>query len=160
MYLQVVLWVGLGVLFLLCLPITSIQKLVLGIFAWVLRLAMIGLLAAGAYLWFRPGEMPAAVSGLLSDFPGLLALLPERGSPAFALCLACWIVAALVPILAILDVSRKLAFQMRQIRTVTAQPEAETRPIEPAFVSVPVLRPVDRRTAAEMIGAAGTRPTR
>jgi hypothetical protein len=156
---RIMLWVGLGVLLVLCLPISRIQKLVLEIFAWSLRLAMIGLLAAGAYLWFRPGEMPAAVSGVLNDFPGLLALLPERGTPAFALCLACWIVAALVPFLAVLDVTRKLAGRVHRIRTLTAHRVVAAAPVQPV-VSVPVLRPVDRRTAADVIGAAGARPAR
>jgi hypothetical protein len=164
MYERIVLWVGVGVLLLLCLPISRIQKLVLEISAWALRLAMIALLAAGAYLWFRPGQMPADVSNVLNDFPGLLALLPERGSPEFALCLACWTVAALVPFLAVLDVSRKLAGRMHRIRTLTAQPVAASAPVEPVVVAAPPppppLRPVDRRTAASVLTAAGTRVTR
>src|SRR5262245_40139056 len=106
---QILPWVGFGVLLLLCLPIPAVQKLVLEVSTWSLRLAMIGLLAAGAYLWFRPGDLPAEVSAVLSDFPRLLAILPDRGSPAFALVVACWVVAALVPLLVVLDVTRKLA---------------------------------------------------
>lgn len=156
---RIVLWVGLGVLIVLCLPISRIQKLVLEIFAWSLRLAMIALLAAGAYLWFRPGEMPADVSNVLNDFPGLLALLPAQGSPEFALCLACWIVAALVPFLAVLDVSRKLAGRVHRIRTLTAHPVVTAAPAQ-TVVSVPILRPVDRRTAASVLTSAGTRVAR
>ena len=100
-------WIGLGVLLLLCLPILPIQHVVLVVSSWVLRVALVGLLASGAYLWFRPGNMPASVWTILADFPGLIALLPERGSQAFALCLACWIAAALIPILAALDVARR-----------------------------------------------------
>src|SRR5688500_13184010 len=121
---HILLWIGLGALTLLCLPIPPVQKLVLEVSAWSLRLGMIALLAGGAYLWFRPSELPAGVSRVLNDFPGLLSLLPERGSPAFALYLACWVVAALVPLLAVLDVSRKLAGRVRQIRTLTAAPTA------------------------------------
>jgi hypothetical protein len=156
---QVLPWVGLGVLFLLCLPFAPLQKLILELSALALRLAMVGLLAAGAYLWFRPADLPAQMSGVLNDFPGLLALLPERGSPAFALCLACWVVAALVPLLAVLDVTRKLAGRrLRRIRTLTAHPVTPPRADEPSPVAAPALRPVERRTAADAMAAAGTRP--
>src|SRR5688572_23488277 len=99
MYEQILPWVGLGGLLLLCLPFPSVQKVVLEVSAWALRITMIALLAAGAYLWFRPGDMPTQVSDVLSDFPRLLALLPEQGSHSFALCLACWVVAVMVPVL-------------------------------------------------------------
>lgn len=162
---HILLWIGLGVLTLLCLPISRVQKLVLAVSAWALRLGMIALLAGGAYLWFRPGELPAGVSRVLNDFPGLLSLLPERGSPAFALCLACWVVTALVPLLAVLDVSRKLAGRVRQIRTLTAAPTAPTRaagPVRPAEepmpAGVPILRPIERRRAAEAMASAGSHP--
>lgn len=178
MYEQVILWVGFAFLVLLCLPIAAFQKAVLELTALALRLTMLGLLAGGAYLWFRPGHLPAEVSTALNNFPGLLSLLPERGSPAFALCLACWIVAALVPLLAILDVCRKLAGRrMSRIRTLTAHPvtarqhdlpaprvevvEPVQVPVEaPMPVRVPVLRPVERRTAADVIANLGTRPAR
>jgi hypothetical protein len=168
MYEQILPWVGLGVLLLLCLPVPPVQKLVLEVSAWSLRLVMVGLLAAGAYLWFRPGEMPAEVSRVLSDFPGLLSLLPERGSPAFALCLVCWVVAALVPVLAALDVTRALAGRrLCRLRALSAAPVLETQPAEQhlptadevAEVGVPVLRPVERRSAAAAIASAA-RPAR
>src|SRR5215831_7561583 len=128
MYAQILPWVGLGVLFLLCLPIPPVQKFVLEVTAWVLRLALIGLLAAGAYLWFRPGDLPDEVSGALNDYPRLLSVLPDRGSPAFALCAACWIVLALVPVLAMLDVTRKLAGRrLCRVRALTARPVAVVR---------------------------------
>jgi hypothetical protein len=181
MYEQILPWVGLGVLSLLCLPIPSVQKVILEVSSWALRLGIIGLLAAGAYLWFRPGDMPTQVSGVLSDFPRLLTLLPEQGSPAFALCLACWVVAALVPVLAILDVTRKLAgTRLWRLRALTASPMKIVAPIQPvatvlaippaesvlptadeiAEVGVPVMRPVERRRAAEAMAAAAPRHTR
>src|SRR5207253_114391 len=104
----------------LCLPVQPVQRAVLTVSAWALRLGMIALLAGGAYLWFRPNELPAEVSRVLNDFPGMLSLLPDRGSPAFALCLACWVVAALVPLLAALDVTRKSAGRVVEIRTPAA----------------------------------------
>ena len=181
MYEQILPWVGLGVLLLLCLPIPSVQKVVLEVSAWALRLAMVALLVGGAYLWFRPGEMPTQVSSVLSDFPRLLTWLPEQGSPPFALCLACGIVAALVPVLAMLDVSRKLAgARLRRLRALTASPVKVVAPTQPiatvlatppaesvlptadeiAEVGVPVMRPVERRRAAEAMAAAAPRRTR
>ena len=81
MFEQILPWVGLGVLFVLCLPISPVQKLVLEVSAWGLRLGMIALLAAGAYLGFRPGDLPAEVSDVLSNFPRLLAWLPNPTAP-------------------------------------------------------------------------------
>ena len=166
MYEQILPWVGLGVLFILCLPISPIQKLVLEVSAWALRLGMIGLLAAGVYLWFRPGNLPAEVSSALSNFPQLLSWLPDQATRQFGLCLACCAVAALVPLLAVLDVSRKLAGRLGRLRGLAVTPPAETRseparpaePAEPVPVGVPILRPVERRTAAQTIASAA--PTR
>jgi hypothetical protein len=167
MYEQILPWVGLGVLFVLCLPIAPVQKLVLEVSVWALRLGMIGLLAAGAYLWFRPGDLPAEVSAALSDFPRLMSWLPDRTTPPFGLCLACSVVTALVPLLAVLDVSRKLAGRrLGRLRGLAAAaPVVQTRsepapPPEPVPVGVPVMRPVERRTAAQTIASAAPRPTR
>jgi hypothetical protein len=154
-------WVGLGILLLLCLPILPVQRVVLALSSWALRVALVALLAGGAYLWFRPGEMPAQVSAVLNDFPGLLALLPDRGSPAFALCLACWIVTALVPILAALDVARRRVAVGE--RVVVEETRETVLPVgEPVVdeVGVPILRPIERRTAAAALAGAGTRTTR
>jgi hypothetical protein len=161
MYEQVLPWVGLCVLLVLCLPIPAIQKVILEVGTWSLRLGMVALLAGGAYLWFRPGELPAGVSRVVSDFPGLLSLVPDRGSAAFGLCLACWVVAALVPLLAVMEVTRRLY----RVRELTARPvalvrEAEVLPLaeEPVEeVGVPILRPVVRNTAAATIATAGAR---
>ena len=153
-------WVGLVVLFFLCLPILPVQRIVLDVSSWALRIALVGLLAGGAYLWFRPHDMPAAVSAVLNDFPGLLSLLPERGSPAFALCLACWIVAALVPILAAIDLTRR-RIAVRERITVEETRETVLPMGEPVVeeMGVPILRPIERRTAAAALAGAGTRRT-
>src|SRR5262245_61030426 len=158
---QVLPWVGLVVLLILCLPVPPIQKVVLEVSAWSLRVVMIGLLAGGVYLWFRPSELPAEVLTVLSGFPRLLSIMPDQGSAAFGLCAACLIVAVLVPVLAALDVSRKLAGgRLCRLRALTAgegKPATATRTAnEPALptadevpeVGVPVLRPVERRAAA------------
>lgn len=167
-------WAAAVILAIFCLPIGACQKFILSIITWVLRLTLLAVLAAGAYLYFRPGDMPAKVSNTLNDFPRVLNILPDRTAPHFALCLASLIVAPLVPLLMVLDVTRALAGRrLRRIRTLTngptevivaretrrqavvetaAAPRAETTPM-----AVPVLRPVDRRTASTTITEAGTR---
>jgi hypothetical protein len=91
--------------------------------------------------------------------------LPAQASPPFALCLVCCIVAALVPLLAALDVARKSAGRVIEVRTPAPAPAVPVRaaapapPVEePAQVGVPILRPVERRTAADVMAAAGSRP--
>src|SRR5262249_23767233 len=106
---QVIVWVGLALLLVLCLPLARIQKLVLEVYAWAVRLALLGLLGAAAYLWFRPGDLPVEVMDTLDNFPGLQAILPEPGTQHFGVCTAALLVIVLLPLLAILDVSRKLA---------------------------------------------------
>jgi hypothetical protein len=185
MYEQILLWVGLGVLLFLCLPIPPVQKLILTVSAWALRLGMIALLAAGAYLWFNPEAMPASVSAVFADFPGLMAILPASGSSSFGLSVACLIVAALVPLLAALDIvrqlgqtastSRELASEksrskrvhedagriqsvshVEHVERVEVVPEAQEIE-EPVPVGVPLLRPIERRDAAGAIASAGSR---
>jgi hypothetical protein len=163
-------WAGLIVLAILCLPIGSCQKFVLAIASWALRLTLLAVLAGGAYLYFRPGDIPARVTNILNDFPGLMSLLPDRAAPHFALCLACLVVAVLLPFLMVLDVTWALAGRrLRRIRALTdgpveavatGHPLAEPVPVaEPdiAPVGVPVLRPIDRRTASTTITTAGSR---
>jgi hypothetical protein len=153
-------WVGLGILLFLALPIPAVQKLLLEISSWGLRLGVIALLAGGVYLWFRPGELPAGVSTALADFPGLLALLPERGTPAFGLCLACWAVTLLLPLLAALDAGRRVVRVRRTAAAAGPTPEVlpTAEPVEE--MGVPILRPVERRTAAAALASAGSRTTR
>src|SRR5262245_28868123 len=102
-------WAGVALLALFCLPIGACQRFVLGVSAWALRLGLLAVLAGGVYLYFRPGEMPAQVSNVLNDFPGLLRILPDRAAPHFGLCLALLIAAPLIPFLMVLDVTRRIA---------------------------------------------------
>src|SRR5579884_3882749 len=108
MYEQVIVWAGLALLLMLCLPFAAVQKLVLEVYACVLRLALLALLGTVAYLWFRPEQLPVEVTDTVNDFPRLRALLPEPGTPNFGICAAALIVAGLLPLLAVLDVCRKL----------------------------------------------------
>jgi len=156
--LPVIAWAGLVLLAILCLPVA--RKFVLELSAWALRLAMLALLAGGAYLWFRPGEMPAGVSNFLDAEPWLVSILPDRSAAHFSICAASIIVTLLLPILAMLDVTRRLSGRrLERPRVVTAEtvaeaPMAEPEPVvEPAPMGVPVMRPVQRRTAANAIAS-------
>jgi hypothetical protein len=159
-------WVGLAVLFFLCLPINSCRKFVLSITSLVLREALLAALVGGAYLYFRPGDLPSAVTDALTASPMLLRILPDPSASYFGLCLACLVVAPLVPVLAALDVTRILAGRrLAYLRAIAdgrpAVVSASTPPREPAraaiahrdsrpagepvAVAVPVERPIDPR---------------
>src|SRR5205823_2701760 len=161
MYEQVIAWVGLALLLVLCLPFAGIQKLVLEVYAWALRLALLALLGAAAYLWFRPGDLPVQVTDTLNTFPRLGGILPEPGTPHFGICATSLIVVTLLPLLATLDVSRKLAgWRLRRLRALATEPKAlEEPPAPPAPqpTPAPVVRRVDRRAAAATLAEAGSR---
>jgi hypothetical protein len=156
-YLPVIALVGLALLLALCLPFARIEKLVLELSAWVLRLALLALLGAAAYLWFHPGDLPAEVAdasnSLLSTFPRLKGVVPEPGTPYFGICVAALVVIVLLPLLAVLDVSRKLAgWRLRRLRAVAAAPQV-VEPPAPA----PAVHRVNRRAAADALARAGSR---
>src|SRR6516164_876515 len=122
-YMPAVALAGLAVLLVLCLPLARVQKLVLEISAWTLRLALLALLGAAAYLWFHPADLPVQVTDTLDNLPRLKAILPEPGEPRFGACVAAPVVVALLPLLAVLDVSRKLAgWRLRRLRALAAAP--------------------------------------
>src|ERR1700674_896594 len=84
----VIPWVGLALLLLLCLPVTVVQRLELRVCAWALRLALLCLIGAAAYLWFRPEDLPIAVTETLDSFPRLRAFLPSPGTRNFGIAAA------------------------------------------------------------------------
>jgi len=161
LYEQVIAWVGLALLLVLCLPFAVIQKLVLEVSAWALRLALLALLGAAAYLWFRPGDLPVQVTDTLNTFPRLRGILPEPGAQHFGICATSIIVITLLPLLAILDVSRKLAgWRLRRLHTLATEPKAPAEAVEPPAPQprpAPVVRRVDRRAAATTLTEAGSR---
>jgi hypothetical protein len=163
MYEQVVAWVGLALLLVLvlCLSVARVQKLVLEVYGWALRLALLALLGAAAYLWFRPEQLPVEVTDSLNNFPRLMALLPEPGTPNFGIGAAALVVAVLLPLLAVLDVCRKLAGgRLRRLRDLTARPGAAAAPpaaAAPQRGLSPAPRRIDRRAAAEAMAEAGAR---
>jgi hypothetical protein len=159
MYARVIAWVGLALLLVLCLPFTRIQKLALDVYAWALRLALLALLAAAAYLWFYPGDLPAGVTDALNGQPRLKAILPDPGKPHFGVCAAALAVIVLLPLLALLDVGRKLGgWRLGRLRALAAEPKAsEPPPPAPEPRPAPFMRRVDRRSAADTLAAFGSR---
>ena len=161
MYEHVIAWAGLALLLVLCLPFAGIQKLVLDVYTWALRLALLALLGTAAYLWFRPEHLPVEVTDMLNNFPRLRALLPEPGTQIFGISVAALVAAVFLPLLAVLDVSRQLAGRrLRRLRALSARPEAEA-PLSPATAPQrgpsPAPRPIDRRAAADAMAQAGSR---
>jgi hypothetical protein len=165
MYDQIIVWVGLALLLVLCLPIRALQKLLLEVYAWALRLALLALLAAGTYLWYFPDRLPAEVTDTLSQFPRLRDILPPPGTPPFGVCAAGLVLAVFLPVLAVLDVTRKLAGQrLSRLRILTAtKPAAEPAsapapaPVIVREEAIPAPHRTDRRTAAEALASAGAR---
>jgi hypothetical protein len=149
-------WGGLALMALLCLPIAAVSKFVLELAALTLRLTLFGVLAAGAYLSVRPGDLSNWATAVLDDFPALFAYLPDRASPLFGPCLAMSAVAVLLPALAALDVARGLAGRrMRRLRRIADEPPVVVETVRHE-TEVRPLRPVDRRTAATTITTAGS----
>jgi hypothetical protein len=162
MFEQVIPWAALGLAALLCLPIAGLQKLILEASAWTLRLAMLALLGIAGYLWFFPDQLPAEVASTLGEFPRLKAVLPETTAPLFGMSVAIPVVLALLPLLAVLDVARKLAGRtVRRLRALTAAPKAEKVELvaPPPPRSGIMVRRIDRRTAADAMVSAGARET-
>jgi hypothetical protein len=171
MYARVIAWVGLALLLVLCLPLARIQKRVLDVYAWALRLALLAVLGAAAYLWFYPGNLPAGVTDALNGLPPLKTILPDAGSPHFGVCAAALVVIVLLPLLALLDVGRKLGgWRLGRLRALAAAPKvAEPSPAqEPPKVAAPLppapeptpapfRRRVDRQSAADALAAFGSR---
>jgi hypothetical protein len=163
MFEQIIPWAALVLAALLCLPIAGLQKLILEVSAWGLRLGLLALLGAAGYLWFFPEQLPAEIASALGEFPRLKAILPEPTAPLFGMSVAIPVAIVLLPLLAVLDVARKLAGRpVRHLRVLTARPTAEKvetvagPPAPPARPGIMVRR-IDRRTAADAIVGAGVR---
>src|SRR5262245_35392840 len=130
-YQQVIVWVGLALLLVLCLPFAGVQKLVLEICAWGLRLALLALLGPAGYLWFRPSEVPVEVTEALNNIPWLRTILPEPRVPHFGACAAGLVVIVLLPMLALLDVGRRLAGRrLRRLRALANAPIVENTVVQ------------------------------
>jgi hypothetical protein len=153
-------WVGLALLIVLCMPLRGIQKLVLELYALVLRLALLGLAIAGAYLWFYPDDVPATVAETFKGIPLLSENLPTPGTRAFGFTFAGFLIAALLPALCVLDISRKLAgVRLHRLRALAAKPLVVQEPLPDATVAQRTVgsRRIDRRAAADTLAQASSR---
>jgi len=161
MYEQVIVLVGLALLLVLCLFFASVRQLVLTVYAWGLRLALLALLGAAAYLWFHPEYMPTEVSDTLTQSPWLRALLPKPGTQNFAIGVAALVVLVLLPWLVVLDICRKSAGKDQRLQRVRSTEPAATEPVllSPATQRGPslALRRIDGRAAAATMAEAGAR---
>jgi hypothetical protein len=155
MFESILALVGLALLAILCLPFSGFQKLVLEVYGLALRLALLALLAGAAVLCLRPELLPIAeAENVLSLFPRMRQVLPEPGTPLFGAAAAALITVVLLPLLAVIDVSRKLAgWRLRRLKVLTREVRTETAPV-PAPAAQ---RRVDRRAAANTLAEAGSR---
>src|SRR5258707_1893573 len=106
---HILTWGGAAVLLLLCLPFSATRKLILELCTWTLRPALVALLAGGAFLWFRPEMLPAECIEVLDSFPRVRDILPSPADQTFGLRAAGLITVVFLPLLAMLDVTRKLS---------------------------------------------------
>ena len=155
-------WTGLIVLLVLCLPFTGSNKLVLEVYSWTLRLALLALLCGAALLWFRPELLPAEVVRVIDAVPGAREILPAPEAPTFGLALAALAAVVLLTLLAILDVTRKLTGGriLQPVETVQepagALAAVRTPLARPGQVMPPYPRR-DRQSAAETMAEIGSR---
>lgn len=154
---QIIPWVGLALLFVLCLPLPAVRRLVLGLTAVVVRLSLLAVLGGAAYLWFRPAELPAAVLDVLSACPRLLTFLPDPLTPNFGIAVAALVVGAVLPVLAIIDACRAPERVVERVEPRPAPAVVEV-PVAVPPVRTPPVRPAGRAAAADAITAAGARP--
>ncbi len=153
---HILIWAAAGFLLLLCLPFSGTRKLILELCTWTLRVSLIALLAAGAVLWFRPELLPVECVAVLDSFPAVRDMLPSTESQTFGLTAAVILTAVFLPLLTMLDVTRKLAgSRLRRIRAIAdATPHAVEHT---STAAVPVQRRPDRREAADAMAQAGSR---
>jgi hypothetical protein len=165
---HLLLWAAFALVSVLCLPFAAARKVVLEVSSWGLRLALLALLACGAYLWFRPAAVPTEVVRVVDAFPLLRDILPAPGSQAFGLAAATLVVAVLLPLLAVLDVARILGGgRLRRLCRLSDAMPAEPAPLPVAaqidapsrsvVAAVPTNRRPDRRSAADTMAEIGSR---
>src|SRR5262245_54297840 len=155
--------VGLALLAILCLPFSGTRKLILEVYGLALRLALLALVAGATVLWFRPDLLPAECEKVLNAFPQARDILPAPRPQVFGAAVAGLLAAVLLPLLAVVDVTRKLAgWRLRRLRVLTREARVETvstpagpSPAAPA-APPPAQRRVDRRAAAEAMAQAGS----
>jgi hypothetical protein len=128
MYTNIIAWTGLAMLLVLCLPVASLQKLLLTVYGWTLRLALVALIVGAGYLWFRPAQAPVEVTESLQHFPWAKSWLPEPGTPVFGICAVGLISIVLLPLLAVFDLCRRSVIRrVEHVTTIVDQPAPAPR---------------------------------
>jgi len=165
MYETIVAWAGLGLLFLLCLPFARVQRTLLVVYGLGLRLGMIALVLAAAYLWFRPAEIPSEVTDTVRNISVLERILPEPGTPIFAICLVSLIAVVVLPLIAVIDICRRgvgtrervVVSETVRVQNAPAVFEERSTPVAPVAVAInPAPSRFGRRAAANAIAQAGS----
>ena len=160
MYENVIGWAALGLLFVLCLPISGVQRLILLVYGWAIRLTLMGLVGAAAYLWFRPQQIPVEVTDTVNNFAWLRNILPETGTPLYGMCLVGLIAVVLLPMLMVIDVCRRRSVR-GPMEVVTARSVDRTEPVR--IDALPPPPPIPsrhgRRAAADAMAQAGASKT-
>ena len=107
MYENIIALAGICLLFILCLPLPGVERVFLAIYGVALRLGMLALVAAAAYLWFVPSQIPTAIADAVRNTPLLRSILPEPGTSTFAICAVSLIAVVVLPMIAVIDISRR-----------------------------------------------------
>lgn len=162
MYMNIIAWTGLAMLLILCLPIAGLQRLLLAVYGWTIRLTMLALIAGAAYLWFRPEQVPIEVTNALGYFPWARPVLPQPGTQVFGICAVGLVATVLLPLLAVFDLCRRsVVRRVEHVNRIVDQPA----PPAPRTDSLPPPAPqatskvpsrFGRRAAAEAMAQAGS----
>jgi hypothetical protein len=155
---QILIWTCFAVVLLLCLPFRGARKLILEASGLILRIALLAVLAGGALLWFRPDLLPGQVVTTLFTIHGVRDLLPAPESPMFGVAAATLLAAVFLPLLAILDVTRRLAWRTTPLLVVEPTPApAPAAVVGRSTIPLTGPRKSDRRAAAEKMADIGSR---
>jgi hypothetical protein len=162
MYENILAWVGLALVFFLCLPVARVQRYLLGLYGLGLRLGMLALVGAAAYLWFWPTQLPPDVAEVVRKTPLLNSILPDPGTPAFAICAVSLIAVAVLPLVAVIDACRRVVGRREPVvlsgaapaQTVPAVLDDRSRPLPQAPAATPPR--FGRRAAADAMAEAGS----
>jgi hypothetical protein len=128
MYENIIAWAVLGLVLILCLPLPRVQRFLLSLYGLGLRFGMLVLVAAAAYLWFRPAQLPSEIADTVLASPLLTRLLPEPGAPIFAICAIGLIALVVLPLIALIAVCRR-SLSARERIVVTESIQVQAPPV-------------------------------
>ena len=162
MFENIIAWAGLGLLFILCLPLAGVQRRLLALYGLGLRVGMLALVGAAAYLWFVPTQLPTEIADTVRNTPSWKSILPDPGAPIFAICAVSLIAAAVLPLIAIISICRRTvgrrekitASEPVQVRAALVLPDG--RPPQSTQPQDPLPPRFGRRAAANAMAQAGS----